>query len=183
MDGKPAKYLYKRYKPDPKKKPSKRLKKPSKDKTTGDKKQNPVSNRIHSNCKSNTLKANSVFDLNTGVCNLNTGKGVNHPDSVFNSNTYIDHIPYPSHSIPDNHHHLPEKFSAQDSQLQTEIPDQQSQTKLANKIGSDGWEVLMELSHETLRNLTDKNDAGLLTNGEIESARLEASQTSQRLAS
>lgn len=166
MDGKPAKYLYKKFRQGPKKKPSK-------GKTTDGKNKTPYSNRTHSNSDLNPLEANSGFESYTGGFNLHTVKGVNDPTSGFKSHTYIQDIPLPTPNNINPYLNPLENFSP---------TDQQSQIKLVDKIGSDGWGILVALPLATVQSLTDKNDAGLLTTSEIENLRLEASQTNKRFA-
>lgn len=131
-----------------------------------EKKKSPYKKLTQGVLKTNTLDGVGVLETDTGVLKTDTGNTQNDPVPVLKTNTYIDDLPcgLAKPNTQDTHGKVDQSTT------------NQSHSRLAVKLGPDGWNLLMNLSPTTIENLVAKNEAGSLTDTDIAAAQLEASK-------
>lgn len=114
---------------------------------------------------SDTPKRGSVSMSDTGVSVSDTGNTEKHPIPVSVTDTYIESTPYglakPTTQNPDG--------------VGTQSSQNNSHSKLAEKLGPHGWVFIMDLaekSNHLLEILVAKNEAGTLTSQDLAEAQL-----------
>lgn len=115
--------------------------------------------------KTDTLKGLGVAKIDTGVSKIDTGNAQNGLVPVAKIDTYIDSIPG---GLAKPNKQDPAGIVSQSANL--------SHSRLAEKIGPNGWNLLIRISTETFESLLAKNESGALTDADIAAAELEAGE-------